>query len=755
MPFQLARAGFFYRPAIDSLDNAQCFHCSVKLDGWEPSDDPFKEHLAHSASCDWALAISAGHAAQQVEQNGDDAVLLQQQDPMSPELLKARRGTFEANGGSWPHESKKGWKCKVGKMIDAGWCYDPAPPSSADAEEEQDGVTCFYCNLSLDGWEPKDDPLQEHTRRSPECAFFALVHLLGSGAVKKGAKGKGKKGAARNSTASKSSRLSVQSAVSQFSEPPSLADVGTLPLEAVEVEAGADDSIVTTASQAGPTKGKKGKGGRAKAPAKGAKGRKRAGTVDSQAEAPLYPDLSSQVQSQSASQPAEDVEPPVPAKKTRKAPVRGSKAPQIDSSVIEISSLDLAPQPQTKAKRGRKAKAKAEPEPEPETSQEDDTEVSAQLQEELERSLSIDMDAKFELEEQKSPEPEKPKRGTKRTSDGLKKAQQPQEESDVSATVMEFPIPPKTAPAGAKGKKGGRKASKQIEPDSSSQPLPATQEDVSMSDAEATKPATGKKAPAAKGKAKGKKASSARSSRSSRATVTEPDVPAGEVEDLERDEREIEAELARIAAEQAKIESEQDKTAEFEGSPTLSRSTDKLRKSSEKIVEAVAGSPPAHSPILHKKPNPTPSPAGSDKENDPSQTSFTKPVLVSPTKTTRIPLAPGTPNRLLTSPSKRAVLSPSKQISHLTSAVPWDAIDLDAVLLASPQPTPGTLAGRLGGAVGALASPEKGMSVEEWVRFQATKGEEELRRKCEEMVGVFEREGMRALGCLEGIRVVG
>lgn len=38
------------------------------------------------------------------------------------------------------------------QMVDAGWCYDPSP-------EADDGVTCFYCNLSLDGWEPKDNPL--------------------------------------------------------------------------------------------------------------------------------------------------------------------------------------------------------------------------------------------------------------------------------------------------------------------------------------------------------------------------------------------------------------------------------------------------------------------------------------------------------------------------------------------------------------------------------------------------------------------
>lgn len=752
----------------------QCFHCGVKLDGWEASDDPFKEHLAHSESCNWALAISAGLSAQHAKDAGDDVTAWKQQDPMSTELLAARRGTFEAKGAAWPHESKKGWKCKMGKMIEAGWCYDPAPPSVVE-DEEQDGVTCFYCNLSLDGWEPKDDPLQEHTRRSPECAFFALVQMYGSGTSKKGAKGKGNKATARSSTASKASRLSAQSTLSQFSEAPNLADLGTLQTEDAEMQAaGVDDSIVTTASQAtatGNTKGKKGKDGRAKAPAKGAKGRKRASTVDSQVEEPVYPDLGSQVQSQAAEeqetvashpQPAEVVTLSAPAKKTRKGATRGSKAPQIDSSVIEISAMDLDPQTTTKAKRGRKAKAKAEAEPEPEAESAgaDDTDVSAQLQEELERSLSIDMDARFEVEDKVSSQPEKPKRGTKRTSDGMKKAQQPQEDSDISATVTEFPVPPQPAAPVAKGKKG-RKTSKQINAVSDSHPATSTREEISISDVEAVKPAKGKKATASKAKGKGKKASSARSSRSSKATITESEQPQDEVEDLERDEREIEAELARIAAEQAKIESEQDRAGEFEASPSQSRALGKQnRKVSEKIVEAVAGSPPDNSPVLHKIANPTPSPAGSDKENDPSSASLAKASsqpISSPTKTTRIPLVPGTPNRLLASPSKRILVSPSKQISHLTSTQPWESMRVDAILLASPQPTPGTLAGRLVGVGvggGGLASPEKGMSVEEWVRFQAQKGEEELRRKCEEMVGTFEREGMRALGCLEGIRVV-
>ena len=85
--------------------------------------------------------------------------------PVSEKMSEARKMTF---GSRWPHESKRGWICKTQKvelkvppgkplltltlqMVDAGWYYCPT-------EESDDFVKCPYCNLSLDGWEPKDNP---------------------------------------------------------------------------------------------------------------------------------------------------------------------------------------------------------------------------------------------------------------------------------------------------------------------------------------------------------------------------------------------------------------------------------------------------------------------------------------------------------------------------------------------------------------------------------------------------------------------
>ena len=162
---QLVQAGFYYDPSPDNPDNVQCFLCAVKLDGWEPEDDALHEHVSHGGHCHYAQALYAGLLARE---NGDAV----NADPMGEELIAARRGTFEGGIG-WPHEKKKGWKCKTQKMVEAGWCFDPAPVASGE-EDDGDGVTCFYCTLSLDGWEPKDDPLHEHKRRSPDCIFFAL-----------------------------------------------------------------------------------------------------------------------------------------------------------------------------------------------------------------------------------------------------------------------------------------------------------------------------------------------------------------------------------------------------------------------------------------------------------------------------------------------------------------------------------------------------------------------------------------------------
>lgn len=97
---QLARAGFTWRPRPDTLDNVQCCLCNKSLAGWEEGDDALEEHLRHSPHCGFAIvaAIAAGYEKYAAE------------DPSAPYMVEARKATFAE---MWPHEGKRGWKCKT------------------------------------------------------------------------------------------------------------------------------------------------------------------------------------------------------------------------------------------------------------------------------------------------------------------------------------------------------------------------------------------------------------------------------------------------------------------------------------------------------------------------------------------------------------------------------------------------------------------------------------------------------------------
>lgn len=152
-----------------------------------------------------------------------------------------------------------------------------------------------------------------------------------------------------------------------------------------------------------------------------------------------------------------------------------------------------------------------------------------------------------------------------------------------------------------------------------------------------------------------------------------------------------------------------------------------------------------------KKSKPTESPQSSDAENHPPSkpSAGTKKSATPHSTTTRIPLAASTP---IMSPAKRNV------IAGLQSAHPWSAVELDALFLELPSDENDGL-GILREAMhkaknGDLTSPEKKMTVEEWIHYNAEMAEEKLRNECEGMVGRFEMEGGRAMRALEGVECV-
>ncbi|MCJ1461774.1 hypothetical protein MMC07_000373 [Pseudocyphellaria aurata] len=204
---ELANAGFFYRPTASNPDNTVCFLCGNNVDGWEEDDNAVMEHLKLSPECGWAINV---HIEQQLE-NGNYEI----ENPLDEKLMESRKMTF---GSRWPHENKRGWVCKTQKMIESGWHYCPTA-------ESDDYAKCSYCGLSLAGWEPKDNPYDEHKRRSPQCIFFSYTDPL-----------KPKRGRQRKSRTSKASRMSTQSNITTVSEVASMEEPESIILATTEVE---------------------------------------------------------------------------------------------------------------------------------------------------------------------------------------------------------------------------------------------------------------------------------------------------------------------------------------------------------------------------------------------------------------------------------------------------------------------------------------------------------------------------------------
>ncbi|RYP09617.1 hypothetical protein DL764_001159 [Monosporascus ibericus] len=785
-PESLARAGFYFDPTPEYPDNTVCFLCSRKIGGWEEGDNPFEEHLRLSPHCGWAIvaAIEVGL--------GDHGL----DDPTQPRMIEARKATF---GGRWPHEGKRGWKCKTKQqLVDAGWKYTPTM-------ESDDMATCTYCQLALDGWEPKDDPMHEHYKRSPECQYFRLISMYQKGPTKKAGRGKGAR-------TSKASRLSTQSVTTAASD-------GTLPLDhPAELE----DSVMTTTSVMTQGGAKRGRAKKATT-ARGKKARTKKEEIvqvhedppETQEENPQPPAKPNRGRKRGSDAVEDSVMTIAEAPPLKKRAIRGRRSNTADASMVdqqiedEMAEEMPAPLPKTRGKKGRPSNARTNRKASatstvsttslPNSHDEhlmDDEELNRQLEADLDRPLSDDENiaADSDSERKKMPVKVKAKTAAKK---GPAKSQQDQPshhpmfdptpaEIDEAAVDAELKVleaemetePAETIQVPKKGRKAGtRKVSKQTtkkaqkpapvepgpEPESAPEPnveaaadvdeLAEGHEDSMMSNATVmTKRTSSASEPLKKKRGRpSKKTSLAKAA--AEAAAAEPVPPAPAAKSSPKTEHFDFAEPdQRAATPPPPAESAEHQAT----SPSLSAPQEDEAHPPSTPGPQVSSTPAAKQATI----SPSQSPQSSDAENQPpssrpsnatnnnssSSRSRVAPALAPPVPAT-------TPARTAMSPSKGAARN---VLGNLQTTHPWTGVDLDVVFdelekeNQAGSPTKKYLGGGGGGGVD-LTSPERRMTVEEWIYHNAGQAEQRLRFDCEAMVTAFEREGSRAMMALEGL----
>ncbi|POR38061.1 Protein bir1 [Tolypocladium paradoxum] len=803
-PASLAKAGFYFDPSPDSPDNVVCFLCDKGLDGWESGDDPLLEHLKHASHCGWAVV-----AAIEAEVGGYEKA-----DPGQLHMVEARKATF---AGRWPHDGKKGWKCKTKQLVDAGWKYTPT-------SESDDMATCTYCQLALDGWEPSDKPYDEHYSRSPGCAFFALMSQF-EGAPRR------KTGRAKAARGSKASRLSAQSVATVVSDT----------LSTTDAIADVEDSVLTTAStmtQGGrKTKGRKG------AAAKGSRSKAKKDepveteVVDQPEEVALEPQPAKASRGKKRGSAAIDDSvvfiSEAPASKKRATRNRSSTVTDASTVIPDDSDMADAPGPARKNSarskgRGSNAKSRAISTistasmaslRKPTSVFPDDEEIQRQLEADLERDWSED----DEIAHDSDCEANRTRGSAAAQSSAYyamfdPTANEPDDadvEEELRALQAEMAVDePEQLHVPKKGRKAGtRKASKQtkakktriasppleVEAEPEIPEAPAEEPVVELHDvsvrstdtvvknaeaAHSTAPKRGRgrppksslasqasreslntvegppvQPPIKRGRGRPSKASLA-----SQASVgddeTKPvDAPAnrdrGRPPKKNRESAEAQQpEPATTVDEEAQaddevdvIQTSEEPVEENRATPPVTMKQDArshpglaaqhLAEPPSTPAKVISPAPSARQPAI----SPSPSPQSSDAENQPPSSKPTASAAAN-----RIVLAPVAATPIRGSPSKRNVLA------GLQSATPWTAVNLDAVI---GTPRAGVdkenAVGRLLKQGKELTSPEKRMTVEEWIYFNAGEAEKKLKHECEAMVNQFEREGTRAMNVLEGL----
>ncbi|PYH85686.1 hypothetical protein BO82DRAFT_351013 [Aspergillus uvarum CBS 121591] len=791
-PAELAHAGFFYHPYETNPDNTICFLCRRALDGWEEEDNPITEHLKHAPDCGWAVMMD-------IQQHSSNPAEIE--DPTSERIVQARQATF---GEAWPHDGKRGWTCQSDKMVEGGWYFCPN-------EESNDLATCAYCKLSLDGWEPKDDPFDEHYRRSSDCSFFVFAQPP---TTKKAKNSRSKKG-----RVSKAARLSTQSTVSEA------------PMQEV------DDSMDQSTMSQSTTKSKSSK--------KSTKSKSKSKKKDEQVEVGSQIDVDSTYQTQpeppkakrtrGKKRTSEDIakddtdldaesnEKPEPPSKKRATKTRVSaqqpeheeqpEAVTEDAPMEEVHELKpkksrgtskkkTASKGQNTANDSSTSKAPALPEaprdPEPEAVVEDDIELEG---------ASIK-----EPSEEPAPKPSKKSKAKKKTAQALEPWNDTEEHSvEVEPQPVEEPEPhqsPEPQPQVQEPRQTRRSSKRQSarnsttvktepqeevaqsEPVEDQLPEPAapsreqvdTKKHESFVSVEITTRAPSREPEAEvgekNGKRKLKRKESTEKQKKSRKSAEEPadavqeDRAGSEIEEtvLDMDGQT----LLEPSEQEPQVQTPVQQTASRRSSrvppKTVERYSDipKEKQYATSLVESrtsggrsISGNansddedeqePETVSPLPSpSKTTPSLSPQSSDAENHPPSL---KPTLKPPTsrllvpspskqQSARIPFAASTP-----SPSKRAANTGSLNSTH-----PWTPVDIDSIFLAGTSDKENIdFSDILNSTKGELSSPEKKMTVEEWIRWNAKNGEERLKRECERLVSQFEQEGARAMRVLEGI----
>ncbi|XP_070769393.1 E3 ubiquitin-protein ligase XIAP [Enoplosus armatus] len=148
-PQDLAQAGLYY---LGKGDRVQCFCCGGVLSGWEAGDTAWGEHGKHFPYCFFILGHDVGNIPFQGHTEEECSSRQHANTRVPIGSFEERLGSFAGVQHPIDHE----------RLARAGF-YSTG---------NGDRVLCFRCGGGLKGWQPEEDPWEEHAKHYPGCSFL-------------------------------------------------------------------------------------------------------------------------------------------------------------------------------------------------------------------------------------------------------------------------------------------------------------------------------------------------------------------------------------------------------------------------------------------------------------------------------------------------------------------------------------------------------------------------------------------------------
>jgi hypothetical protein len=161
---QMITAGFFH---CNVGDRTICLYCNLICQQWKADETlspkcPYVRFVLMHGEASSVLIVNditanndnnQAYLLNNINRIGSDQIVYTSPCHIAYSSIPRREATFV----TWNNQSSPA----VDDMVRAGFFYTGAKSI----------VTCFYCNGSLQNWNAKDNPLIEHARWYPHCAY--------------------------------------------------------------------------------------------------------------------------------------------------------------------------------------------------------------------------------------------------------------------------------------------------------------------------------------------------------------------------------------------------------------------------------------------------------------------------------------------------------------------------------------------------------------------------------------------------------